>query len=106
MRAMVSPSVMLPSTMIASGRSCFRAASRSADTSVAITRAPSAMSRIAVAFPMPEPAPVTMCVVPSNRADAVVVMTTSPPAMPRHRERRRSREPGRTFGPASPREVG
>jgi len=44
--------------------------------SLATTRAPSCASRIAVALPMPEPAPVTIAVRPSNRA-VVEVMSRS-----------------------------
>ena len=58
-------------TMVPSGDACASASSRSAVTSTAITRPPSAMICSAVALPIPDAAPVTMTVFPVNRsADA------------------------------------
>ena len=48
-------------------RSVARACTPSATMSTAMTLAPSAASRRAVARPTPEPAPVTIAVLPSNR---------------------------------------
>ena len=67
--ATLASSVMSATRVTMSAPACSPANSsrRSCDTSTAMTRPPSRAMRDAVARPMPEPAPVTMIVLPLNR---------------------------------------
>ena len=65
--AIESSEVMSPATATAPGISATAASRRSCEMSTATTFPPSAATRAATARPIPEPAPVTMTVLPSNR---------------------------------------